>query len=152
MKILVIEDDMNKLQNINKVLSEKNHKITECYSYNSGLKAIIANYYDLLVLDMSLPTFDIKSSENGGRPKPFAGKEILRQLGRRQIKLKVIVVTQFEMFGDSQSPISLETLNNELREKYSSNYIGTVYYESSEKRWENQFLDILNGIGQDGKN
>lgn len=87
MKILIIEDDKNKLKQVTSFLRKIyiNTEIIERYSYNSGIRELLTgSRFDLLLLDMSMPTFDITSVESGGRPKPFAGKEILRKLKKKE--------------------------------------------------------------------
>lgn len=146
MRILIIEDDKNKLNQVRAVLEENltNCFISEKFSYNSGLKEITSVEYDLLLLDMSMPTFDITKNESGGRPKQFAGKEILRKMSRRNINIPTIVITQFETFGDVENSISLNEMNRELSNKYQ-NYKGAIFYSSSEKKWSNELLKCIKG-------
>lgn len=147
MKILVIEDDKNKLKQVRNFLEENIEEcsILEKYSYNSGLKEVISKTYDLLLLDMSMPTFDITNEEKGGRPKPFAGKEILRKMKRKRIAVPTIVITQFETFGDMENSISFNELDIELSKQYS-NYISAIFYSSSEKQWEQELLKSIKGV------
>lgn len=145
MNILIIEDDQNKrnqiLEFIKKIL--KVDSITSKYSFKSGLKEIVKNKYDLILLDMSMPTFDITTSEPGGKPLPFAGKEILRQMKRRNIKTPTIVVTQFEKFGDYETTLNLEELKHTLEEEYNGIYKGTVYYNPASSSWRTDLKDKL---------
>ncbi|PEZ66761.1 response regulator [Bacillus anthracis] len=148
MKILIIEDDQNKRKQLVQYLSEiLSNPIIECrLSYKSGLKEIINNKYNLIILDMSMPTFDITTTESGGKPLPFAGKEILRQMKRRSIKIPTIVVTQFEKFGDYEKSLNLEELRCELEEEYLGIYIDTVYYNPASSSWRKFLLEKLQMI------
>ena len=146
MKILIIEDDKNKLKQVTSFLRKIyiNTEIIERYSYNSGIRELLTgSRFDLLLLDMSMPTFDITSVESGGRPKTFAGKEILRKLKKKRIQLPTIVITQFERFGDVENTISLEELNQELIDNFSESYIATVYYNSSQDNWKNELKTYI---------
>ncbi|MFL2077147.1 response regulator [Marinilactibacillus psychrotolerans] len=146
MRVLIIEDDKNKLNQVTSFLKEihTHLEVVEKYSYNSGLKEVLMQgEFDLLLLDMSMPTFDITSTESGGRPKPFAGKEILRKLKKKRLQIPTIVITQFERFGDAENMISLKELEQELVENYSESYIATVYYNSSEDKWKNELKKIM---------
>ena len=148
MNILVIEDDPNKRRQIVEFLNLEfdNAKIVEKYSYQSGLKEILDKEYEVIILDMSMPTFDITSHENGGRPRPFAGKEIIMQMNRKKIKIPIIVVTQFENFGEGNSIITLKELSNELNALYNETYMGTVYYNAVLNNWKDDLKKILNLI------
>lgn len=145
MRILIIEDDQNKIKHIIEFIKEsiKSSEINKTFSYQSGLKEIVKGSYDLVVLDMSMPTFDITDSDGGGRPKPFAGREILRQMKRRGITIPVIIVTQFERFGELSSSITLPELKQELLEKFVGIYLGTVYYNPAIKGWKDEFSILL---------
>ena len=62
MKILIVEDDENKLNNLKDFINEyylNEVNIDICHSFQSGLESILINKYDLLLLDMSLPNFDL---------------------------------------------------------------------------------------------
>lgn len=116
-------------------------QIVEKHSYNSGLRAIIGEEFDLLLLDMSIPTYDISLEETGGRTRPFGGKDILEQIQRKKISCKVIVITQFEIFGEKR--INLEQLKKELSVEFTNNYLGTVYYNPSSDIWTRELEEYL---------
>ena len=77
MQILLIEDNSNKLKQIKRVLTEiyPESNIEEAYSFNSGVRKVYENKWNLIILDMSLPTYDITHTESGGDKKPVAGKK-----------------------------------------------------------------------------
>lgn len=146
MKILIVEDDQNKKKQIISYLTEvlENTIIQSKLSYKSGLKEITNNTYDLIILDMSMPTFDITNLDSGGKVLPFAGKEILRQMKRRSNITPTIVVTQFERFGDYEKSLNLEELKKELEKEYEGIYIGTVYYNPASSSWRKDLFEKLN--------
>jgi CheY-like chemotaxis protein len=144
MKILIIEDDQNKIKQISEYVKTimPDNKICEKRSYQSGLKEIQNGNYDVVLLDMSMPTFDISPQETGGRPRQFAGKEILMQMKRKKLKTSVIVVTQFERFGENNG-ITLSQLKEELKGIYEGVYVGTVYYNAALNNWKEELKDML---------
>ncbi len=145
MKILIIEDDQNKLRQIKECLNEyfSTISIAEKYSYNTGLNALINSDYDLLILDMSMPTFDITPFETGGRPRIFGGKEILRQMKRKKINTPAIILTQFEKFGEKGKSISLKEVCKELECTYQNNYKGCVYYNAAQNNWRVELIKAI---------
>ena len=84
-KILIVEDNQKKLEKLRNFLKEQFNEIeiVEKMSYNSATKEIVLNHnnYDLILLDMSMQTYDISDDESGGEPEPLAGKNILKQMG-----------------------------------------------------------------------
>jgi CheY-like chemotaxis protein len=152
-RILIIEDDQNKIKQLLEwiVMRLPDAIITERHSYQSGIKELINIKYDVVLLDMTLPSFDISPIESGGRLRPFAGKEIIKQMYRHKIFIPVIVVTQFERFGEGEIAITLSELEKELRSCFKNIFIGTVYYNASLNNWEKELdiylkkLNIYNG-------
>ena len=146
MRILIIEDDQNKRRQLVEFLCNTFPKccVDEKFSYQSGLKEILRGGYDLILLDMSMPTYDISPNERGGRPRVFGGKEILRQMQRRGLVIPVVIVTQFESFGDADEAVSLSELCEQLGKDYGSIYRGFVYYNAALDNWKRDLEDILN--------
>lgn len=145
MNMLLVEDDENKRKQIGSFLSEM-FRPTNLYfakSLKSGLNAITQGDIDLIILDMTMPTFDITVDEPGGRPQPYAGREILRQMDRRRIKTPVIVVTQFDKFGEGDDALDLEELDEQLREAHPSTYCGVVYYDVAVEGWKEALTKLV---------
>lgn len=135
---LIIEDDENKLKQIKDFLQSKfpTLDLITKRSYQSGLKEIVRGHFDLIVLDMSMPTFDVTPDSSGGRFRTYAGKDIMEEMIRLNILSKVIIVTQFDIFGEGESYITLSEMSMQLKESYPSIYLGTVYYNASEANWK----------------
>jgi len=149
MKILIIEDDLNKLRQLESAIgaeAEKPHDVSTRGAYQSGLKAALSVDFDLILLDMALPTYDISPTEPGGRFRAYAGREILSELQRRGKRAKVIVVTQFESFGEGKDAMTLEQLRSQLQREYSHNYVDTIFYSASESGWRKLLLERVDEL------
>lgn len=144
MNILLIEDHpIKQAQIVREIISlNKSHNVIIRNSYNSGLKEIVLNHpdYDLLLLDISMPNYDISSEEGGGDWLPFAGKKILNNLFLRDIPLKCVVIT---MHGNFEDGTRIKDLDSELRQEFHSNYQGYVYYSQTTDEWKNQLKDLI---------
>jgi len=99
--------------------------------------------FDLVLLDMQLPNFDIKPGEDGYKFRKLAGIDILRELTRKKKKCKVVVITQFETFGEGESYIDLANLKQMLKCEFSSMYIETVFYSPDNSLWQKELLNII---------
>lgn len=148
MRILLIEDDEIKRNQINRFLLEslKKADIKIAKSLQSGLKAIINNDFDFILLDMTMPTFDIGLDEDGGRPRAYGGREILQQMARRQILIPVIVVTQFDRFGKGADSLTLSELDEQLKFIYKNNYLGCIFYNSAVDSWKKDLKRLIDTI------
>lgn len=141
-KFLLIEDDSNKSKQIIDFIEENFINSTTILkrSYQSGLKELNINKYDLVLLDMQLPTFDIKSGEDGYKFRKLAGVDILKELKRKKKECKIIIVTQFETFGEGEFYIELEDLKRNLKNEYKDLYIDTVYYNAGQTKWKEELI------------
>lgn len=143
MKALIIEDDANKLRAINEFMLQ--HWQTSCtckMSFHSGMKALYDESYDLLLLDMSMPMYDVTVRDTGGRPLPLAGRDILFKMRRSNVQTKVVVITQYEDFEG----ISLAQLNRDLQHDFPTLYCGSVYYNTTHDTWKEDLMILLNTL------
>jgi len=145
MNYLLIEDDQHKSKQIIDFLKENNIvlDIEHRRSYQSGLKEIITQNYDLVLLDMQLPNFDIKPGEDGYKFRKLAGVDILKELIRKKKNCKVIVITQFETFGEGEFYIDLKDLKLMLKSEFKNLYIGTVFYSPNNSLWQKELSELI---------
>jgi CheY-like chemotaxis protein len=137
MRILVIEDHGPKLEQIQAVVESTlpNAVVTVARSYQSGLRSILSGGVDLILLDMTLPTFDTQAGEPGGDTLAYGGRDILDSLQHRGVSIPVIVVTQFDSFGKGVDRLTLRQLDAELKEQHGSTYLGASYYNPAIAGW-----------------
>jgi len=138
MKVLIIEDDEFKQRRIAQVVRELDEgaELGMERSVNSGLRKIVDDTPELILLDMSLTTFDVGPNEPGGRPQNFGGLEVLRQMDRLGITVPVVVITQHERFARGSTEVHLSTILQELQQEHSQLFRGLVYYNSAIGGWE----------------
>lgn len=149
-KILIVEDNQKKLEKIKEFLLQEYplYKFDEKLSYNSASRQIILHHteYDLILLDMSMQTYDISSNEAGGDAEPLAGKNILKQMYLREIPTRVIVVTMYENFVDGTK---IKKLDEELRNLYPENYCGYIFFTHDNRDWTIDLRNAINNILND---
>ena len=142
MKVLFIEDNPQKLKQVSDFLKQQysNIELTIRKSYNSGLRELIKNdSYKLILLDMSLPNYDIEPGESGGDFEKFAGKFLLSEMYRRDIITKVLIITMYLNYVD-------EEFSLELKDNFP-NYLGVVYYNVKEPDgWKNELKSKIDNI------
>lgn len=152
MQCLIIEDDTYKSEHLQKIL-EKNFDISIEIkaAYKSGLIDALKPEYDFILLDMSMLTFDISSQEKGGRPRHFAGKEIMLQMKRRNILTPVIIITQFENFGEGTEKINLNDLTKQVEDIQYPGYKKTIFYNMTKNEWQDELIETIRSIQGDKK-
>lgn len=140
MQLLLVEDEDPKRAHIQSFVSAlvPSAKILTARSVQSALDALDKGKIDLVLLDMSLPTFDVGESERGGRPQGFGGVEVLRYMDRCKLNIPTIVVTAYEAFflDDKKTGVNLECLGDELMQDHPKTFRGLVYYNSIVSGWD----------------
>lgn len=143
MKILLVEDDDYKANQIKDFLEELDGKVEIRKSFKSGMQSLANNTWDFVLLDMTIPSFEYSTLHTTSRNRKFGGRDILNEMKRKNIVFPTAVVTQYSVFGEEE--ISLEQLNQELMHDFSEMYKGIVFYNASALDWQDSLLDIIKG-------
>jgi CheY-like chemotaxis protein len=153
-RVLLIEDDPFKAKRLMGFLKERfaSHHIVISRSVSAGLASLFSSETPhVLLLDMSLSTFDVGPRETGGRPQNFGGIAILEHMVRRRLELPVIVITQFETFPKDNGEMGLEEVESDLKARFPAIFRGLIYYSSRETRWEERLTKTLKELGCEGR-
>jgi CheY-like chemotaxis protein len=151
MRVLLVEDDPDKAQRLLEFLHEQlqGSKIDSVSSVHSALKALCDRSiaYDLAILDMSMPNYDVSTAEpTGGAPENFGGRELLAQMKLRKRTVPSVVVTMFDLFGDGSGRVSLADLDSSLADRYGDFYLGYVSYDQAQESWKKALLEKIKGV------
>lgn len=140
MKILLVEDEGPKRENVKAVLEQLGliDFVEEAHSVGSAIKALRKIKFDLVILDMSLPTFDIIPGESGGRPQGFGGVEVLRYMDRFKANVPTIVVTAYPAFSQGDKEIDLTSLSESLKRDHPNTFVALVFYNSMFSTWKEE--------------
>lgn len=146
MRVWLIEDDGFKRERVRAAVHDivPNADICEARSAKSAFNLLSRGNPELVILDMSLPTFDIGPGESGGRPQGFGGIEVLREMDRREVLAPVVIVTQYEVFGEER--LGIAELAKKLRAEHGDRFVDLVYYDAASGQWREAFENALRRI------
>lgn len=147
MRILLIEDEITKEQDILKFLSELDTEVSVevKHSITSGIAEIRDRQYDYILLDMSLPIYDnddIQYLEHN-EFETFGGNYVLDELDRIEYDVNVIVITAFDILGEGKKRIELTQVEKGLYEDYPDVFLGTIFYDASSVEWKERLRAYL---------
>ncbi len=150
MNLLLVEDDEHKRRHLLEFLTTSRPRdvVREARSFQSGLRSMRESTPDLVLLDMSVPTFDVTSEEDGGQPLNLGGQELLRQLEARGIFVRCVVITQFDSFGEGRSSLTAGQLDQQMKQDHPSMYFGMVTYDAASTAWKDALLAKLEELEQ----
>lgn len=149
MRVLIIEDDNYKAEQLQKFCSTELSR-AECSlrrSFQSGLLAISQLHPTVVLLDMVLPNYDQTESDIGFEIRLMGGVDVLREVKREEFDTAVVVVTQFEDFGEGKEKTTLNQLDDLLRLEFPDHYIGAVYYHAKQLDWMLALRQLLQNRG-----
>lgn len=144
MKILIVEDDLYKSSALNDFIvgNYKDSSVTVAKSYQTGCDAALNDAFDLLILDMSIPNFDIENNEDGGYTLKNGGELIMRELLEEEEDYKAVIISQYETFGGE----TIEQIDKRLKDLCNSNYLGWITYSTSNNDWQDKLKNIIQHV------
>lgn len=148
MKVALVEDDHQKASEIQDFLVERfpASDLTAYSSFNSGLRGILARRPELLLLDMTLPTFDRAPGIREGRLRPLGGYELMRKMELRSISVPCIVITQLEAFGEGVEKVEFDDVAARCRDEFPHFFRGMVRFQLAGARWKDDLETLLSSI------
>lgn len=148
MRILLVEDDEFKAADLIRLLEEciSNASIERAASVTSALRAITTGQYELIVLDMSLPTFDLSGPGGGGSPQGQGGVEVLRLANRLGTNARYVVVTQYPDIEIDGAELPLDAAAVRLSARFALNVDACLAYEFDSDAWQDGLRRTLSGL------
>lgn len=140
-KILIVDDDEYKTGKIKELLlkSKKEFSVFTEKTLNSGLRRIRRESFDMILLDMSMPTFETTDAENYNS---FGGITFLEEMSRKKNLTPVIIVTQYEILGEGTMRKTADSIDEECKSLYK-NYKGIIIYSSIQNTWKEHMLKMI---------
>lgn len=145
MKVVMVEDDEYKAEQIKMFILnlDNRNEVTINRSYRTGVDAILGGEWDLVLLDMTIPSYENNSSRN----RDFGGKDIIEEMFRNEVFIPTVVVTQYTEFKDGET--SLDELDEELQDEYPEIYRGYVFYNASILNWQDNLIEKFELIAEE---
>ena len=146
LKILIVEDNPYKLGKIKRIIEDNFEvKIDEAYSFTTGWQKLRELEFDLVCLDMSLPTFEPSSLSGGGEFRAFGGRELARKMSKRKMNTKFIVITQYKNFSDEKKNSTFDSLRSEMLQDYQKQCLGVIFFSNKQSDWTTDVIEIIKG-------
>ena len=135
MRLLIVEDEKQICDTVAKSLYAAGYEVDTCYEGEEAFECILAENYDLIVLDLNLPGMD--------------GMEILKELRQRNEETKVLILSARGQIADKvegldagandymEKPFHLQELEARIRSLTRRKFVQkNVCLESGEIRFD----------------
>ncbi|MBM1690783.1 response regulator [Sulfitobacter geojensis] len=148
--ILLVEDEVHKRDELSVYLDEfivVEKAIDVVQSVREAVVAVENKNYDLVILDMALPTFTVSEEVlDGGLDQALGGVEVLRTLKTLGQRIKVIIVTQYPDIALDGRRVKLKAAQAALSKKYNQDIKGAVAYKYKSSANRTKMKNILDRI------
>lgn len=143
MRILIVEDDGYKSMAVENWLKYEypDIKVDVKNSYRDGCISALDGEYDILILDMALPS-RTPSLENNSDTIVNGGELIIRELLDEHINLPSLILTQYETFNGE----TIESISERLHILCGETFLGCFSYNSQDDSWKNNVKIILDNV------
>lgn len=143
--ILLVEDDEYKASDLSGVAMSVSTSIelVRAPSVTSALRAIAHNTFALVILDMSLPTFDLSGPGGGGSPEGQGGVEVLRLASRLKNDSPFVVVTQYPDIDINGKEVALAQAASALSMLFNVNVKDCLLYDFEDDNWRDPLKNII---------
>ncbi|MBN3725517.1 response regulator [Burkholderia sp. Ac-20379] len=148
MKILIVEDQEEKLRQVEDFFAETRPQctLTVARSFQQAKTQLRGDQFDLVVLDMSLPMYP--DGENlQSSVLVYGGEDLLAWAKLRIKNLRVIVLTQFDYFASGDNPRDLSKLSVTLKSDFKNTVLNVIHYQESDATWREILSTSLRGMG-----
>jgi CheY-like chemotaxis protein len=149
MQILVADDEGPKLDSVVNVVGSvfPEASVKTAMSVRAALALLRHGDVSLMVLDMSLPTFDVAQGEQGGRPQNYGGIELLRYMDFYGVVCPVVIVTQYDAFPDKGGHVDLVAIARRLRGEHPATFRDLIHYGgATDEVWRQRLVAVLSAV------
>lgn len=144
--VCIVEDNALKAACISDFFLREHNEIFStavCGSFQSALKSIEKSAPQLIILDMTLPTFDRKPNSREGRMRPIGGYDLMCKMKHKSISSHIIVVTQLETFGEGDEEVSFSEMTARCEREFPDIFLGSVYFDQGGVNWQTNLTVLV---------
>ncbi len=145
MKVLLVEDDLFKEELLQEELRSllAGPEITVAKSVQQAVGELGQGEYGLIVLDMSLPSHQIRAGGAQPLSQPSGGVELLLELAYEARADRVIIVTQYPDIEVNGELFSLAKFPKAVAKEVSVNLLAAIYFNATDGAWRRQLRAAL---------
>lgn len=144
MKILLVEDDKHKMNDIIAYLDtyKKKIEVDAACSVESGVQSAVDNAYDLILLDMTIPNFDITEKSDGGKSYKNGGEIVVKELLDEGVVFRCAIITQYETFNNE----TIDQISQRISRLCRDSFYGYVKYSTDNDAWKSNLKELIEHV------
>lgn len=139
MRVLIAEDNENKLTSIIKLVEELGFEYDIATNYDSAQKIISIKSFNFILLDMTLPETNLVDSPL----ITLAGVDLVEQMDFDGLHIPTIIITGYDRFGRYDESVTLQELKQELLDDFPEIVKSIVYYDGYSQDWKEEIINFI---------
>lgn len=147
MKVLIVEDDRFKLDAIRGLANQTPlmRDATSVSSLHDALMALQHGTFDLVILDMAIPSHTSTSGTMDTYSQPVGGLDILLFLASNDRRERIVILTQYPTVEYDRRHVQLNNLVAVLKAGGVSNVIDALLFDERDN-WKGRLLAALREV------
>lgn len=147
MNTLIVEDDAFKSKQIEEAIAYKykNAIIFQATSLQDAIKLLYANSFEVVILDMAIPSHSDSGGTTDVYSQPVGGLDILLYLHYDNRKERVMILTQYPTIEYNREHIPLAKLKSRL-EKDAILNLSAICLFGEDGMWKSNLLRFLEAV------
>ena len=136
--VLLVEDDQFKREKIIDALKSQGlaDGLVLASSVHMAVRELEEHAFDLIILDMALPSHTVGPGESPPNSMLSGGMEVIMELSYRGRNDPLIVLTQYPEIEIEGELLDLERSASKLKEMFGSLVRATILYEHQGEEWK----------------
>lgn len=144
-KILIIEDDIHKLESLCGFTRRHllNAVIVTATSLNDAIESIDNDVFNLILIDMAIPSHPILPGE--GSPIPFlsGGLEVILELSSLGREDDCIIVTQYPEIEVCGNTYKVDNAKENINSLLECNVVECIEYSEGDSSWKKKLKETI---------
>jgi CheY-like chemotaxis protein len=144
-RLLIIEDDTFKLNRIVACLDKRtsSHSVTIVRSVQAAVAEVNTHEFDMILLDMALPSHDLKPGGGPGMSLLSGGVEVVMELAYLGRQDPVIIITQYPEIEIEGELVPVASVRSVLSRLFNIRVGGVIHYRHLADEWETALLKAI---------
>ncbi|WP_057462200.1 response regulator [Pseudovibrio sp. POLY-S9] len=147
-KVLIVEDDAFKAESIRLIVEHDLAPVflVEATSVHSAINAIHEGEFDLILLDMSLPSHEAAPGVGTAASMPSGGMSVLMELDYLGRTDPIVILTQYREIEIDSELVQLSRSADQIKSSYGVSLKGVVLYKHGDRLWKNKLREYLRDV------
>ena len=148
MFILLVEDDEFKSNAIQSEILELGLKADFQVetTVHGAVQKLNEQDFDLILLDMSLPSYQLIQGKGSPIPMPSGGMEVLMELDYLGRQDEVIILTQYYEIEIDEILYSHKDAQEKINQEYNVNLLRIILFKREDKDWKKILSEEIEGL------